>query len=182
MVKIKFAKMLCFFSLFVSSTAFGEAIHCKLSDKIFMPYNRELQKQKRLFVIGSGGAMMGDIQKVNASYLSFERMNLEEARKLYIEVVEGYINQYNKDEPIRPYLHDYPVTIENFQVRIGYENDQRKHMGEGYIAYVFKNKNNVIYCTYDHEKKDFIDHHEEPYETARDIVLKNSCRNLSTVK
>ncbi len=165
----------CIVITFMFSCGFREPIHCKLSDKIFIPYNKELKKQKNLFVCGSGGAMMGDIQSVHASYISFERFNVEQARRLYVEVMEGYISRYNANEKIRPYLHNYPVTIDNFEVMIGFENEQRKHMDGGFVALMFIAKNHrLLYCTYDHEKQEFVDLYEETYEQAREIVLGSS--------
>ena len=120
---------------------------------------------------------MGDIQKINASYVSCDRMNVEEARRLYVDVVEGYLRRYNQNEEIRPYLHDYPFTIDNLDVKIGFENEQRHHMDRGFVALMYvSNKHRLLYRAYDHEKKKFINLYEEPYETARDIVLKEcSC-------
>ena len=119
---------------------------------------------------------MGDIQKINASYISLDRMTIEEARRLYIEVVEGYLCRYNQNEEIRPYLHNFPFTIENIHVMIGFENEQRHHMDQGFVALMFiGNNQRLLYRAYDHEKKKFIDLYEEPYETARNIVMKE-CR------
>src|ERR1700722_6640758 len=127
-------KFVCLLFVFVICGAFSEPKYCKLSDRIFIPYNKELRKQKHLYLMGSGGAMMDDIQKVNAHYVSFERLNIEEARKLYIEVTEGYLCRYNQNEQIRPYLHNYPFTIDNLEVMIGFENEQHRHMGQGFVA------------------------------------------------
>ncbi len=119
---------------------------------------------------------MDDIQKINASYISFDRMTIEEARRLYVEVIEGYLCRYNQNEEIRPFLHDFPFTIGNLHVMIGFENEQRKHMDQGFVALMYvSKKHRLLYRAYDHEQEKFIDLYEEPYETARDIVLKE-CR------
>jgi hypothetical protein len=163
------------FCVFVICCSFKEIDYCNLSDKIFIPYNTELCKKRNLFLVGSGGAMMDDIQKVNASYFSFEKMTVEDARKLYVDIAEGYISRYNKNEQIRPYLHNYPFTIDNFHILIGFldpSRTQSRHRGDGFVAMVVNSKKNrIFYCAYDHEKKKFVDLYEEPYETARAIVL-----------
>lgn len=168
--KIKF-----FFSFFVLMIccASSKPKYCQLSDRIFITYNKELKKQRGLYLEGKGGAMMHDVEKVIASYISLDRMSIKEARKLYIDVIEGYICRYNQNKQIRPYLRDYPFTVDNVEVMIGFENEEYKHMDQGFVALMFIGKNqNLVYCTYDHEKQKFIDLHEEPYETACAIVLK----------
>lgn len=163
------------FFVFALCCAFSEPKYCKLSDRIFVPYNKELKAQKRLYLVGSGGAMMDDIQKVNAHYTSFERLTVEQARRLYVEVAEGYLCRYNQNEQIRPYLHNYPFTIDNVDVMIGFENEQRQHMDQGFVALMYVSKNHrLLYRGYDHERRSFTDLYEEPYETARDIVLKEN--------
>lgn len=159
--------------VFMISTNFSEPKYCKLSDRIFIPYNKELQKQKNLYLTGSGGAMMGDIQKINAHYTSFDLLNVEEARRLFVEVAEGYLHRYNQNEPIRPYLHNYPFAIGNFEITISFKDEQYGRVNQNYVALIFNTKDcKIYYGAYDHEKKKFIDLYEEPYETARDIVLK----------
>ncbi len=119
---------------------------------------------------------MDDIQKINAHYVSFDSLGVEQARRLYVEVIEGYLCRYNGNEEIRPYLHDYPFTIANLKVTIGFQNEQRGRVSQEFVALIFNSsKNWIIYSAYDHEQEKFIDLYEEPYETARDIVLKE-CR------
>jgi hypothetical protein len=171
-------KIVFFLIIFVICCSFKESKHCQLSDKIFFSYNKELLKNKHLFLIGSGGGMMDDIKKVNAYYVSFEKMNIEEARRLYVEVAEGYMSRYNENEQIRPYLHNYPLTIGNFKISIGFEDETRKYRDQGLVAVVFNGKNNrIVYCTYDHEKEKFVDLLKEPYETAQAIVLSEKRRS-----
>ncbi len=151
---------------------FKQPMHCKLSDKIYFAYNKEMCKRNRLSLVGKGGAMMGDIQQVDAFYDSYERLNVEEARRLFVDVAEGYISRYNQNEEVRPYLRNYPVTIDNFRIRIGFENENRQHMDGGYVALVsyINAKRRIFYSGYDHETKKFTDLHEESYETALEIV------------
>lgn len=158
--------------LSILSSFYKESKHCKLSDRIYIPYNKELKREKHLYLVGSGGAMMGDIQKVNAHYVSYDRLTVEEARRLYVDVAEGYLNRYNENEEIRPYLHNYPFTIDNFKIMIGFENENHQHMDKGFVAVVsnIENKGIIYYSSYNHATKTFIDLHEEPYETAREIV------------
>lgn len=151
---------------------FKEPHYCKLSDRIFNLYNKELRQQKGLYLNGSGGAFMDDIKKINSSYKSYEPMTIELARQLYVEVIEGYLNRYNEDEKIRPYLHNYPFTIDNLNVMISFWDKAKKRRDKGLVALIYIGKNQeIVYSTYDYEKKDFVKLHRETYSTAREIVL-----------
>ena len=153
--------------------AWTQPKYCKISDRIFFAYNKELCKQKHLQLTGKGGAMMDDIQKVNANYVSFDRLTVEEARRLYVDVAEGYLCRYNQNEEIRPFLHNYPFTIGNFKIMIGFEDEQRRHMNQGFVALIYNGKEDrILYRAFDRELQKFVPLYEEPYETARDIVLK----------
>ncbi len=151
---------------------FKQPTYCKLSDKIFFAYNKEMCKRNRLSLVGKGGRMMGDIQQVNAFYTSNDRLNVEEARRLFVDVAEGYIARYNENEEIRPYLRNYPFTIDSLKIQIGFENENRQHMDGGYVALAsyINAKRRIFYSGYDHETKKFTDLHEESYETALEIV------------
>lgn len=117
--------------------------------------------------------MMNGIQKVNIHYVSLASLGVEEARRLYVGIIEGLLCRYNQNEEIRPFLKDYPLTIANLKVMIGFQNVQHNRVNQEFVALIFNSsKNWIIYSAYDHEKKKFIDLHEEPYETARDIVMK----------
>ncbi len=115
--------------------------------------------------------MMDDVKKVNATYLSFAKLSVNEARNLYVEVVEGYLERFNRDEQIRPYLHNYPFTIENMKLMITFKDEyHRRRDGEDVTLMFMARGNLVYYCSYDYEKEDFVDLHEEPYEEAVRIV------------
>jgi hypothetical protein len=157
--------------IFVNFFSCSTSKHCKISNKIFIAHNKELQKQKDIFLVGFGGAMMGDIQKVCAHYESHERLAVNEARSLYVEIIEGYLKKYNGDEVIRPFLHDYPFTIENLEVNIGFYDSIRQRIDNGFVAYMFIGKNHMlIYKAYDPKTDEFIHLYDEPYEVARQIV------------
>jgi hypothetical protein len=174
-------KFTFFLFICVICCSFKQPNYCKISDIIYFDYNKELCKDKHLFLVGKGGDMMHDVEKVHATYYSFEKMAVEDARRLYVEIAEGYISRYNENEQIRPYLHNYPFTINNFHIMIGFQDlDHRntRFRGEGFVAMVANSKEDrIFYCTYDHEKEKFINLHDEPYATARAIVLSEKSRS-----
>ena len=158
--------------IYISINLNAEPKYCKLSDKILFPYSRTLYKDYHLILEGHGGAMMIDIQKINAHYLAYERLNVNEARRLFVEVIEGLLCRYNQNMQIRPYLHNYPFTIENLNITIRFEHGKLADMGEEFVALVFVGKNNqLIFRAYDSRSDKYIPLYTESYEVARDMVL-----------
>ncbi len=77
-----------------------------------------LKKEKGLIAIGTGGGMMGDIYNMGISFQYFHPVNLEEARKLLVYACQTYLNNINSNKEVRPYLHNYPFSIKNIEIRI----------------------------------------------------------------
>jgi hypothetical protein len=109
----------------------------KMADKTTGRTAEKLKKEKRLILIGIGGRMMDDIQMMAMSFNYYQEVNLEQARKLLIYVINEYISDINNDQDVRPYLHEYPFTSKNVEIRIFiYGPDRRKLPPEkiGYIS------------------------------------------------
>src|SRR6185503_558400 len=164
--------LLCF--VFCS---FKQADHSKISNKIYRSYNKELCKKEKLYLVGKGGSMIdGAVHKVNASYVSYEKVDIDAARRLFVTIAEGYISRYNQNEQIRPYLCSYPFAIDNFGLSLAFEEKlgpSSQHVGDGYVAFVFNlpQENRLYYRLYNHETGKFVSLHDESYDTAREIVL-----------
>ena len=155
--------------------------YCKLANRIVSNYSRELAKERDLFLIGSGGAMMDDIKEINVFYVSFRALNVREARKQYIEVSEEFLKKINQNEKIRPYLHNYPFIFKNLDLKIMFKNKNKSFQDEGDVALIFPARNhNIFYEGYDSEKKDFYSLHSETYEEALQIVREEANQIYTT--
>ncbi len=150
--------------------------YTKQARKITGRFCEEISLPKDLYLTGYGGALMHDVKELALHFDAFECLNLEEARKLYVEMTETYLDYINEDEAIRPFLHNYPFTIKNLKIMITFFDHSGNYQDNGCIALIFRvlKTSQVFYCAYDSEKKDFVDVHEEPYEEAKRIVLESS--------
>ncbi len=89
-----------------------------IADQITKQTILQLEKEKGLIAIGTGGGMMGDIYNMGISFQYFQPLNLEESRKLLVYTVQTYLNNINSNKEVRPYLHNYPFPIKNIEIRI----------------------------------------------------------------
>ena len=87
---------------------------------------KKVQKKHRAY--GSGFGFWGpdcyEELKISFEYPSL--LNQEEARYLIIDIAADFLAEVNKDEKIRPYLCQYPYTIENLNVPIFLKNNDYK--------------------------------------------------------
>ncbi len=61
--------------------------HEILADRIINQTSNQLEKEKDLLCVGTGGQMMGDIQLMRMSFQYFHLVNLEESRDLLVYAI-----------------------------------------------------------------------------------------------
>ena len=62
--------------------------------------------------------MMDDIQMMAMSFNYYHEVDLEQARELIVFTINEYLSDINNNQEIRPYLHEYPFTSKNVEIRI----------------------------------------------------------------
>ena len=167
---ISVSKGLClFFCLFLlTSFAMRESNYCKMSDRIVRSYIKEFAMPRRLMLTCHGGAMMDDIQEISLSFLSFDALNVDQARVLYVEMMEELLNRINCHEKIRSFLHNYPFDISNIELMIGFEDANRKITRDGHVALMYIGRNqDLLYRAYNPDTEEFYSLHREHYPEAR---------------
>lgn len=171
------SKFLAACGLFFLCASFGyrEPAYCKMVSRITKDYLKESAIPRRLLLTGYGGAMMKDVEEVFLTFLSFDALNVDKARILYVEMMEEYLKKINHHDKIRPYLHNFPFIIDNIKLDIGFEDCKRKITQDGHVAFIFMGRNHTIYYdAYDPETEEFYSLHRESYEEALKIVKEHS--------
>ncbi|MCH9625438.1 MAG: hypothetical protein S4CHLAM123_06120 [Chlamydiales bacterium] len=177
---ILMSKVLCLLPILFTSCTIREANYCKISNRIAGSYVTEFAKPRELMLSGYGGAMMDDIQEISLRFLSFRALNIDEARVLYVEMMEEFLCRINHHEEIRPYLHNFPFDINNVALTIGWINSDRKITRDGHMALMFIGNNHTIYYEAYNSTEGFYTLHKESYEEARRIVQEQCALSAST--
>jgi len=168
-VNKKIYTLIFFMFLFVPSLF--AANYFKLSDQIVNTYDKQFAKPRGLHLSAQGGAMMDDIKKVILNFKSCDALTIDEARVLYVEMMEEFLCRVNQNEKIRPYLHNYPFEPHNFGLTIGFRNTERKITDDGHVALMFIGKNQQLRIAgYNPETEQFYSLHREPYQESLKIV------------
>lgn len=143
--------------------------HIQYADNITNSFTNEIRKSENLKLWGSGGAMMDDVQEIHLKYISHERVDIAEARRMLIKNVELLLLRVNCDIKVRPYLHNYPFIPENLEFGIVFWDENDEFMQYPYISVVQLINGKIGYGRiYKHGFSDII--HSESYEEALKIV------------
>jgi len=156
-----------------SSFGYQSPRYVKLAHEITDKTAKKLKDQKNLILIGTGGKMMDDIQAMDMSFNYYQVVNLEEARKLIGFIISEYLSDINNNQEIRPYLHEYPFTAKNVEIRIFIYNLDRSKVSPEKIYYVSAIDGIIDYYIRGPEKYSRKAIQEETYEEARAILNKS---------
>ncbi len=103
----------------------------KIADDITEKTAQKLKEKKNLYLVGTGGRMMNDIQMMAMSFDYYQEVDLKKARELLVYAVNEYLLDINNNEGIRPYLHEFPFTAKNVEIRIWiWKPDRSKPLSE----------------------------------------------------
>ncbi len=141
-----------------------------LADEQINHFAEEMEKEKTLFLVGSGGRMMNCISEFDLHFISNsnQQVSISQVRVLVVEMMERFKKEVNANEKIRPYLSNYPVSNKNIVIRISfYEKFPNRRVPKSSVALVWQRNNKLYYEFYDNETGDFIGKgFNETYEEA----------------
>lgn len=147
-------------------------IHIKLADKILYSFLGDVKKDGRFWTEMSGGGMAGGtVNVIGLGLATIQHPSVEEARLIYVPLVEDFLHRLNSNEVIRPYLQNYPATIKNFELEITFKvNKIQKAVGSNTVAFMFPMHGKIFYSKIDSNTNRLADLYEETYEEALRIV------------
>ena len=142
-----------------------------LADGVINQTTNQLEKEKDLFCVGTGGRMMGDIQLLRITFQYFHLVNLEESRELLVYAIQTFLKNSNENKKIRPYLHNYPFTTKNIEITIWILQPDGHYPPQGDIKCIYLEDGTLKYELVAPEK--FTPRpvlHEETYEEALKVL------------
>jgi len=170
----KFQLLFWVFSLFCSCSSTSK--HSRLAHGLIDAFSKKMKNTQHLYCYGKGGALSNDVKTIMLSYVGYQRFNVEQSRKLYINIVEDFLLMINSNAEINPYLHSHPFSINNLELGLAFYAEKDKFIEQPYIAYVLIVNEIIYYCVNDPSKTDnsLKVVSEEPYVEALKIVRGNS--------
>ena len=145
---------------------FREVHHSKFAHKITIQTGQKLRDEKELYLIGTGGQMMDDIKMMYMGFQYFKPVNLGNGRDLLVYSIQLYLNEINKNEKVRPYLHEYPFTPKNIEIDIWIRNADGSKVASDRIRHVHIADGILSYHMDGIDEYSRKTVHEETYEEA----------------
>jgi hypothetical protein len=153
-----------------SSLSYQSPRYVKLAAEITEKTAQKLKGKKNLYLVGTGGGMMNDIQAMHMSFHFYQEVDLKEARELVVYAANEYLLDINNNEEIRPYLHEYPFTAQNVEVVVFFYNPDGSKVASGKIKVAAVKQGKVVYYIDYPEKYTLKSIYEEPYEEALQAI------------
>ena len=139
--------------------------------RILANYSLRSSKKYSLDCHGAGGAMMHSISELCFSSYCYRKMDMDQARVLYVQMIEDFLELVNTDAAVRPFLHHYPLSIDGIDLTISFEEKgTRNRFEKGFLCYMFLIKENIYYYTRDPQSGFDVQLLKEHYPVAYEKV------------
>lgn len=154
---------------FLSSSHVPLIDYSQRMDQIVLEYTKVLQQEYTLSLVGLGGSMPDDIEKIDIQYDLFGQYDLESARKLYMKIAHGILDRINADNQIRPYLHEYPATLNQLRLSLTFHNESGRYP-ENKIAFISYVNSRICYRMHNDTNDQFEIVWRETFEEAHNAL------------
>ncbi len=159
--------------LLTSCMMHKQSEHGKALQQFTIKYEKALRYHYCFQRMGSGGALMYDIEEVDLAYGVTIEHDIATARKVAVDCITLFTTMINNDEKVQHYLHERPFPPKRFELTLFLiQPDGSYYEGDG-VAVVLFCQNGLSYYRYEQRTDSpFCLHsmHEETYEEAKRIV------------
>lgn len=135
--------------------------HVKQTDNVMKPFVKTQEVQYALHGLGQGGYFTGN--QIDMFYADFDTtlsLSEEGAKELLYNITMNLKHVINTNEAISPYIKDYPVTIDQISLSIGFVDAHKKPREQ--LSQVHLYKGEVYYSSYNTEENTYISYKQEP--------------------
>ncbi len=170
-LKLISSTLITLFLLFFSCSSFNSETppDVKLVNEIRNSTAKKLEKQKSLYLIGTGSQMMHEIEMLIMSFNYYNEVDLKSSIELIVGAVGEFLLEINNKEEIRPYLCKYPFTPKNVEINIFVYKPDRTRPPSNKIQCISANEGILTYYRNIPEKQYELVH-EETYDQAVQLV------------
>ena len=133
---------------------------------VVVTYSDELLKEKRLYLRNARAFYDVDgIERVEMCFRTQAIMDIDEARDVFVYLVEGFLARVNEDDDVAFDLSNYPFDEYNLKIEIELESDYVRYVDEDYLARIVMEKGIVYYYAHTAINPAYTKYHEriEPY-------------------
>lgn len=158
----------------------SDAHHFSQLQSIELQLDRNFEKQG-IYLDSTVERASSDIRHIRRNYATkaHRHTSVDEARMFYCKFFNEYATGLNQAKPLRPYLHNYPITVKELQLSIAFIDDNGELLQFPYIAIIKIEGDTLLYGSYDRVKKCFRLMHEETFSRAYNIYMQKTKTGLT---
>lgn len=131
-------------------------------------FSNDMKKEYRLYCCGSGGSMPHDVEKIDVIFITYDKLSIENARKMQVYGAKKLLSYINNHEKIKPYLRENPFPIDRITISISCRTLKDTRPLDGSVAHVFFSGKKIFYdkaevqvdeptpLIYENEKKEVV--------------------------
>ena len=162
---MKFISLLIILCLLVSSCNSAPP-WVSLARKARYEFAYRMKKEENLIMYAEGGAMMHNIKMLSLDFDSSRALDLEESRILILRVTQSFVDFINANTAIRPYLANYPFSVNNVEIGFSFRSYGERIYKDGKMSLVYFKQGTIFYDRYNPETKRLETVLRETYEEA----------------
>ncbi|SCA62457.1 hypothetical protein SCG7109_AA_00470 [Chlamydiales bacterium SCGC AG-110-M15] len=143
-----------FYTLFFALPTYAlEGRGEKIYNRMLNEFVIEVNQKHGLKYMGGGGAMKNEIKKTSFLFSYEGPMSLDEARSIFVEISQDWLEWINENEDLREYLLVYPFEPENIDIGLMHRNFSEANLDVDCIAGVSVLEDKVHFRIFDPEIK-----------------------------
>lgn len=123
----------------VESGGWEKKIEVEEVSRAVLTYAVKLKHTRRLFLADSQVYYDDKINRIYLHFTSQDILELEEARELLVDVVEGFLDKINTS-PVRYDLKEIPFEAEDLEIEIYFESFYGKYIDGRYTGIIILNQ------------------------------------------
>lgn len=163
----------CFLFFLFTACSFGHQmpVHIDHAHALSEQFYRTYRAENQLAQDGSGGGCVDGVATVAGSFISYRKVNVDQARRLFVRGVEMWCAIFNQNLAIRPYLRNFPFIYSNVDLMLSFEDPvSGQNISPPYVSLIYFDRDKIAYRYFDKLSGSYFHCHEEPYVEALRIV------------
>lgn len=137
------------FTSFIAMCGFLQADLCHIEEGKRLVFEEALFLQEKLHfsLFSCGGGYKDCINSLEITVEVPGKLDLPKARIVFTGVIENWLRKINQDQQARPYYKNYPMTLDNIELRMMFADfDIESNPEKPRIACVFNVGEKIVYC------------------------------------
>lgn len=148
-------------------------VHLEEITHIVMDYELELRAKYRLHLEDSNVYYNPYINTIVLKFVSEDIIEMSDARKLIVDLVEGFLAKLNEDPIVSAQFDNFPFRSQNLEVYITFDSFFGRFVDPYYMMWICMEDDMVYYYLFDtkNQDKNCWHYRTEPYYKSREIVV-----------